>query len=220
LGLRQLQVLRAKVQPYAEAFVHWRGPREAVSEAFELDLQGVRLHGRIHEVYDADLPRLRMDKLHGPSQILHGLDWLVMSALGRGSRLFQFHDTGAGPGPLSREPVDAERARAALAALLQLRAHGLREPLPFAPRAGWLYYEGEQRLQAGEKLRANSKSPWERAQDQWQADRGYSESGTASARLALRGRNPFEDEALGEEFRAIARLVFDAVVHGRDGEGA
>ncbi|NDK38876.1 exodeoxyribonuclease V subunit gamma [Pseudoxanthomonas gei] len=220
LGLRQLQVLRAQVQPYAEAFVHWRGPREAVSEAFELDLQGVRLHGRIHEVYGADLPRLRMDKLHGPSQILHGLDWLVMSALGRGSRLFQFHDTGAGPGPLAREPVDAERARAALAALLQLRAHGLREPLPFAPRAGWLYYEGEQRLQAGEKLRANSKSPWERAQDQWQADRGYSEGGTASARLALRGRNPFEDEALGEEFRAIARLVFDAVVHGRDGEGA
>ncbi|MET0893794.1 MAG: exodeoxyribonuclease V subunit gamma [Pseudoxanthomonas sp.] len=220
LGLRQLQVLRAQAQPYAEAFVHWRGSREAVSEAFELDLQGVRLHGRIHEVYDADLPRLRMDKLHGPSQILHGLDWLVMSALGRNSRLFQFHDTGAGPGPLSREPVDAERARAALGALLQLRAHGLREPLPFAPRAGWLYYEGEQRLQAGDTPRANSKSPWERAQDQWRADRGYSEGATASARLALRGRNPFEDEGLGEEFRAIARLVFDAVVHGRDGEAA
>ena len=220
LGRRQLQVLRAQVQPYAEAFVHWRGHREAASEAFELDLHGVRLHGRIQEVYGADLPRVRMDKLHGPSQILHGLDWLVMSALGRGSRLFQFHDTGAGPGPLAREPVEAERARTALGALLQLRAHGLREPLPFVPRAGWLYYEGEQRLQSGDRPRANSKSPWERAQDQWQADRGYSESGTASARLALRGRNPFEDEALGEEFRAIARLVFDAVVHGRDGEGA
>ena len=143
-----------------------------------------------------------------------------MSALGRESRLFQFHDTGNGPGPLQREPVDADRARAALNALLQLRAQGLREPLPFAPRAGWLLYDGEQRLKAGEKPRANSKSPWERAQDQWHADRGFSEGDTAGARLALRGRNPFEDEDLGEEFRAIAGIVFDAVVHGREWEGA
>jgi exodeoxyribonuclease V gamma subunit len=151
---------------------------------------------------------------------VQGLDWLVMSALGRSSRLFQFFDTGEGPGPLPRDPVDPDRARAALTALLQLRAHGLREPLPFAPRAGWLFYDGEQRLKDGERPRANSKTPWERAQDQWHADRGYSEGGTASARLALRGRDPFQDDLLGEEFRAIARIVFDAVVHGREGEGA
>ena len=220
LGERQLAQLRAQVQPYAEAFVQWRGARESNSEAFELELAGVRLHGRIHDIYGDDLPRFRLDKLHGPSQITHGLDWLVMSALGRRSRLFQFHDTGEGPGPLPREPVDAEQARAALVALLQLRAQGLREPLPFAPRAGWLFYDGEQSLEAGGKTRANGKSPWQRAHDQWQADRGYSEGGTASARLALRGRNPFEDEALGEEFRAIAGIVFDAVVHGREGQGA
>jgi exodeoxyribonuclease V gamma subunit len=92
--------------------------------------------------------------------------------------------------------------------------------LPFSPRAGWLYYEGEQRLQAGEKPRANGKTPWERAQDQWHAERGYSEGGTASVRLALRGRDPFLDEQLGEEFRSIAGIVFDAVVRGREGEGA
>ena len=220
LGERQLKVLRAQVQPYADAFVHWRGGRVVVSEGFELELGGVPLHGRIHDIYDGDLPRFRLDKLHGPSQIAHGLDWLVMSALGRESRLFQFHDTGAGPGPLLREPVDAASARTALTALLQLRAQGLREPLPFAPRAGWLYYDGEERLKAGERPRANSKSPWERAHDQWQADRGFSEGDSASARLALRGRNPFLDKELGEEFRAIARLVFDAVVHGREGDNA
>jgi exodeoxyribonuclease V gamma subunit len=220
LGERQLKMLRAQVQPYADAFLHWRGARTPDSEAFELDLAGVRLHGRIHDVYGDDLPRLRMDALHGPSQILHGLDWLVMSALGRESRLFQFHDTGHGPGPLQRDPVDADRARAALVALLQLHAQGLREPLPFTPRAGWLFYDGEQRLKAGEKPRANSKSPWERAQDQWHADRGFSEGNTASARLALRGRDPFADEELGEEFRAIAGIVFDAVVRGREWDGA
>ena len=220
LGERQLQLLRAQVQPYADAFLCWRGSRTADSHAFELDLGGVRLNGRIQEIYGDDLPRFRLDKLHGPSQIVQGLDWLVMSALGRSSRLFQFFDTGEGPGPLPRDPVDPDRARAALTALLQLRAHGLREPLPFAPRAGWLFYDGEQRLKDGERPRANSKTPWERAQDQWHADRGYSEGGTASARLALRGRDPFQDDLLGEEFRAIARIVFDAVVYGREGEGA
>jgi exodeoxyribonuclease V gamma subunit len=131
-----------------------------------------------------------------------------------------FYETGNGPGPVSRVPVQAEAARDALLALLRLRAQGLREPLPFGPRAGWLWYDGESRLAAGEKPRANSKTPWERAHDQWQAERGFSEGGTGSARLALRGRDPFQDSELEEEFRAIAKIVFDAVILGRDGEAA
>ncbi|HYM86478.1 MAG TPA: exodeoxyribonuclease V subunit gamma, partial [Pseudoxanthomonas sp.] len=38
LGARQLKLLRAQVQPYADAFVQWRGALAADSEAFELDL--------------------------------------------------------------------------------------------------------------------------------------------------------------------------------------
>lgn len=220
LGERQLKALRAQVRPYADAFAQWRGERTMESRAFELDLDGVRLHGRIEGIYGEELPRFRYDKLHGPSQIDHGLDWLVMSALGSGSTLFQFYDTGEGVGPVARQPADPEAARAALRALLRLREQGLREPLPFGPRAGWLWYDGQRRLEAGEVPRANSKTPWERASDQWHAERGWSESGTPSARLALRGRDPFADEALGEEFRAVAGIVFDAVVHGREGEGA
>ena len=147
-----------------------------------------------------------------------------MSALGKGSTLFQFYDTGKGVGPVAREPADPEAARAALRALLRLHAQGLREPLPFGPRAGWLWYDGQRRLDAGEVPRANSKTPWEHAREQWHAERGWSEGNTASARLALRGRDPFADdesgEELGEEFRTIAGIVFDAVVHGREGEGA
>ncbi|MDR6841748.1 exodeoxyribonuclease V subunit gamma [Pseudoxanthomonas sacheonensis] len=220
LGERQLKALRSQVQPYADAFVNWRGEQEAQPEAFELDLDGVRLHGRIEQSYANGLARFRFDKLHGPSQIAHGLDWLAMSALGRASTLFQFYETGSGPGPVPRAPVQVEAARDALRALLRLRTQGLREPLPFGPRAGWLLYDGESRLAAGEKPRANSKTPWERAHDQWQAERGFSEGGTGSARLALRGRDPFQDSELEEEFRAIARIVFDAVILGRDGEAA
>ena len=64
------------------------------------------------------------------------------------------------------------------------------------------------------------RKPWNWRRKPWHAERGWSESGTPSARLALRGRDPFADEALGEEFRAVAGIVFDAVVHGREGEGA
>ena len=220
LGERQLKALRAQIQPYADAFVNWRGGQEAQPEAFELDLDGVRLHGRVEQSYAGGLARFRFDQLHGPAQIAHGLDWLVMSALGRTSTLFQFYETGNGPGPVARGPVQADAARDALRALLRLRRQGLREPLPFGPRAGWLLYDGESRLAAGEKPRANSKTPWERAHDQWQAERGFSEGGTGSARLALRGRDPFRDPELEEEFRAIARIVFDAVILGRDGESA
>jgi exodeoxyribonuclease V gamma subunit len=220
LGERQLKALRAQVQPYADAFVNWRGKQEAQPEAFELDLDGVRLYGRIEQSYANGLARFRFDKLHGPSQIAHGLDWLVMSALGRASTLFQFFETGSGPGPVPRVPAQADAARDALRALLRLRTQGLREPLPFGPRAGWLLYEGESRLAAGEKPRANSKTPWERAHDQWQAERGFSEGGTGSVRLALRGRDPFHDSELEEEFRAIVKIVFDAVILGRDGEAA
>lgn len=218
LGERQLKALRAQVQPYADAFASWRNGQEAQPEVFELDLDGVRLYGRIEQSYANGLARFRFDKLHGPSQIAHGLDWLVMSALGRASTLFQFYETGSGPGPLLRAPVQVDAARDALRALLRLRTQGLREPLPFAPRAGWMLYDGESRLAAGEKPRANSKTPWERAHDQWQAERGFSEGDTGSARLALRGRDPFQDSELEEEFRAIARIVFDAVILGRDGE--
>ena len=205
LGERQLRVLRAQVQPYADAFVHWRGSGIAESEAFDLDLAGVRLHGRINEIYGANLLRVRMDKLHGPSQIDQGLDWLVMSALGNGNKLVQIYEGKKEPEIAIREPADASEARAVLSSFLRLRAWGLREPLPFGARAGWLLYSAED----------NAKG-WEAARKQWRSDRGYSEGDAAPVRLALRGRDPFESFELSEQFQDIANLVFDGVVHARD----
>ena len=205
LGERQLKLLRAQVQPYADAFVHWRGPRTAESQAFELDLAGVRLHGHVHEIYDSNLLRVRINKLHGPSQIDHGLDWLVMSALGNSNKLVQIYEGRKEPETSIREPADANEARAALTALLRLREWGLREPLPFGARSGWLLYSAEDNVKG-----------WEAARKQWSSDRGYSEGETASARLALRGRDPFENIELSEQFQDIANLVFDGVVLARD----
>ena len=209
LGERQLTALLGEIKPYADAFVQWRGDEEPRSEPFELELDGVRLHGRVEQLYRNGLPRFRFDTLHGPVQITHGLDWLVLCALGQRPTLVQFHDTGNGPGPTPRPPVAAAAARDALRALLRLRLQGLSTPLPFAPRAGWLWYVAD-----------NKDKGWDAAYKQWHAERGFSEGDTDSARLALRGRDPFVDDELGLEFRAIAGIVFDAVVHGRDAEAA
>lgn len=183
----------------------------------------MRLHGRIEDLFlhgdSGGLARFRFDLLHGPAQVGHGLDWLVLCALDKGRALAQFHEGVRGQPPELRQPVAAEAAREALHTLLRLRTQGLQAPLPFGSRAGWLWYHGEAELAAGKKPRANAKTPWQHAHEQWHSERAWSEGDTASARLALRGRDPFGDTAddaqLGEDFRAIATLVFDAVVHGR-----
>jgi exodeoxyribonuclease V gamma subunit len=210
LGERALATLRTQLRPYVEAFTHWRGDdHEAGSRTFELDLDGVRLHGRIGGLYRNGLARFRFDPLHGPSQISHGLDWLVLCALGEDLALAQFVDATE-PLPLRREPVTADAAQAALRTLLALRRQGLREPLPFGARAGWAWFA------AVNDHGDNDDKGWIAASKQWRSDHGWSEGATASAQLALRGRDPFVDPALGQRFRAIARTLFDAVVHGRD----
>jgi exodeoxyribonuclease V gamma subunit len=219
MGRHVLDALLDEVRPYADAFARWR-QGDATARRFELDLGGMRLHGRIDDLYRNGLARMRFDDLHGPAQIAHGLDWLALSALGDTRPLVQFARFACVPGMQPRSALVPEQAKEALLDLLTLRARGLREPLPFLPRAGWIWYEGESRAQAGQAQRTNTKTPWERAGDQWHADRGWSEGDTASARLALRGRDPFVDAGLAEDFRAIAKQIFDAVVHGRSGAGA
>ncbi len=90
----------------------------------------------------------------------------------------------------------------------------MRTPLPFGARAGWRWYEAER----DPSSRANARSPWGKARDEWHKEGGWCEGGTAQVRLALRGRDPFADASLGDEFQRTAALVFDAVVHGKAGE--
>lgn len=212
LGHAQLEALLEDVRPYADAFLCWRSDADAKPQTrgFELALGGVRLYGRLDNLYREGLARCRFTTLHGSAQIADGLDWLVSSASGDARPLVQFAQIDGSVGAHVRAPIVADHACAALRSLIALRAHGLREPLPFLPRAGWLWYEAQ----------ANGKDGWSNAETQWHgSDRVWGEATTLSARLALRGRDPFVDPLLGEEFRHIARIVFDAVVHGRvDGE--
>jgi len=219
LGRRQLDVLLDEVRPYADAFARWHEGRPQGS-SFELDLDGLRLQGRIEDLYGNGMARFRFDELHGPAQIAHGLDWLVLSALGDPRPLVQFAKIGGSPGPHLRHAIAPPQARAALRTLVTLRAWGLRDPLPFLPRSGWCWYQAVTSDGNGMDPNYADKNAWSKAENQWRSQRGWSESDTPGARLALRGRDPFADAELGESFRAIATRVFGAVVHGCSEEGA
>jgi exodeoxyribonuclease V gamma subunit len=221
LGERQLAALRADVQPYATALRQWRqGERSVESRPFELDVDGVCLYGHLEGLYPHGALRMRLDTLHGPAQIAHGLDWLVLSALGDARPLAQLAQWDDGEGIRLRPAISRAQARAALRELLALYREGMREPLPVQARSAWLWYDAPRTDEAGKA------AAWKAAREQWFGDdRRWGEVDSAAVQLALRGRDPFladnflGDSALddndGARFRNLSTRLFDAVVHGR-----
>ncbi len=208
LGRRALAQVVQEVRPYADGFAAWRGEADASPRTIplEVDIDGLRLHGRIADAWPAGVARLRFGAPNGPSVLRSGLDWLFASAAGESLPFFDFHDVkGRGVGPHARPPLDAAQARDALRVLLALRAKGLREPLPFAPRSAWLYYSA-----------ATPDAGLKAARQQWQGgDRGWAEGGEPAWALALRARDPFGSREALREFVATATAVFGAVAAGQ-----
>ncbi len=209
IGLRNVQALRQQLGPYAQAFAQWRGDAVAESPLLEVMVDGVRLHGRLREVYAHGIARRRLGAPSGNSVIRHGLDWLLASAAGLEQPLVEFHDGGdAGVGPHPRDPIGAEQARVALKHLLALRARGLREPLPFAPYAGLALYDAD-----------DGYKGLQEAQKKWHgSERSFAEGGADAPRLALRGRDPFADDRSQRAFADLSFAVFAAVTAGQVAE--
>lgn len=206
IGVLGVQALRTEMAPYAEAFAAWRGDAVADAPRLEVDIDGIRLHGRLREMYPHGLARLRFGEPGGPSTIRQGLDWLLASAAGLTQPLVTFHDGGdSGFGPHVRAPIEPAQARTALRHLLALRERGLREPLPFAPRAGWALYQAED----GRKGLQEAARKWHGS------ERSFAESDADAPRLALRGRDPFADDRSQRAFADLSFDVFAAVTAGQ-----
>jgi exodeoxyribonuclease V gamma subunit len=164
------------------------------------------VHGRLDGVHAGGLARLRFGAPNGPSAIRHGLDWLLLRAAGSDLPFVEFHETkDAGIGPHPRGALTPEAATDALRALLALRREGLRQPLPFAPYSAWELFAEE-----------NAERGLRKAAGKWRGsgNGGWAEGAGEALRLALRGRDPFTDDASLRDFARIAGLVFGAVVHG------
>jgi len=215
LGERQFALLQAQTEPYAQALAQWQAGTAAGSRRYEVDIDGVRLHGRVDGLHPHGLVRLRPGPLNGRAAIRQGLDWLLANAAGDPQPLVQFHDAGDdGLGPHTLPPLEAERAHEVLRRLLQLRSEGLRAPLLYGPSTGWVLYTA-----AAAKREAEGRAKWHGS------DRTWGESTGAGYQLALRGHDPF---ASADSYRQLLHnsfVVFTAVREGRvfpgfDEEGA
>ncbi|MDH5830796.1 exodeoxyribonuclease V subunit gamma [Luteimonas sp. M1R5S18] len=205
LGRRTLEQVRAQVDPYALAFRDWRGAAQPAAPRLEVAVDGVALRGRIADAYPQGIARVRFDPPAGQSAIRNGLDWLLASAAGQSTPLVEFHDGGElGVGPHVRAPLDPAQARDVLRRLIGLRAQGLRRPLPFAPYSGWELFRAPT-FERGLQLAAQ----------RWHgSERSWGEGTGEALRLALRGRDPFGDEATQVAFVDLAMGIYSAVVSG------
>lgn len=204
LGTRQFEAMLAQASPFARARRAWLAGETAASAAYAIELDGLRLHGRVADVTARGLVRLRADALNGRAALRWGLDWLLANAAGARLPLVQFHD-GDHPGPHLTEALAPEQARTALRCLLALHARGLQAPLLFAPSTGWDIWNAE----PGKRRAAG----WRR----WHGDGngGWAEGEGEAIRLALRGRDPFARDDDYAELERTSLDVYDLLRHGR-----
>jgi exodeoxyribonuclease V gamma subunit len=206
LGAHVLATIRKEVDAYADQFKAWRGDATPQSLRLDVPLDGVRLLGRIVDVYPQGVARVRFGAPNGNSAIRDGLDWLLMRAAGLDMPFVQFHDSeGFGLGPHAKPNIGIDEARTLLAKLMDLRVKGLYAPLPFVPYSGWELFKAptlERGLNAAMKKWAGS-------------DRAWGEGQGEALRLALRGREPFTDEAMRVAFVDQTMTIFSAVVSGQ-----
>ena len=71
-----------KTRPYASALLGWMQGEPLESRRYEVDIDGVRLHGRVADRHPEGLVRLRAGTLNGNAVIRQGLDWLLANAAG------------------------------------------------------------------------------------------------------------------------------------------
>ena len=182
LGVQAAERVFADVAPYARAFAEWAGPQvEAPLPQAVID--GVRVQGRLDDLYVHGLARVHIGALNGPAAIRHGLDWLLANACGLRVPLVEFHDAGeAGVGPHVTPGIEAEQARDALRLLGSLRRDGLRAPLPFAPHTGWEIHGADP-----DKRADAARAKW------YPGDFNWGESTGEAVQLAFRGRDPLAD---------------------------
>jgi exodeoxyribonuclease V gamma subunit len=204
IGRGHLAEVLAQVRPVAQAFSQWRQDESADSQRVQVQAGRWQLHGRLNELYPQGMARLRIGALNATAAVRFGLDWLLASAAGLPQPLVQFVETDDGVETVQRPALPAEHARQVLAGLLALRERGLHEPLPFAPYSGWTLYSSEK----PDKARDEAEARWRGS------DRSWGEGNADAYQLALRGRDPFQDDASFDEFAMLTRMIYRAVCDG------
>ncbi|KFN43912.1 exodeoxyribonuclease V subunit gamma [Arenimonas oryziterrae] len=202
-GEVELKQILAELAPAAAAWRGWaQGPGRV--RTYALDLGDTILRGELADIHDTGLLQFSASRAQGHSLLGLQFDALVWAALGETRPI---HRMMRGGEPEELSPVPAAAAIAGLRALVALHRLAQTQVLPFMPRTAHVLYEA---ARAG-------RDGWSQAKEQWLSRQGYGEGESDAVRLALRGRDPFDDAlddpsgAAAEAFRRAALEVFAAL---------
>jgi exodeoxyribonuclease V gamma subunit len=198
------QVVRSGARQWRE----W-AQGEAEQRPFELELDGTTITGVLGPVHAGGLLQLRVGKPHGKNRFALGLDALLWSALGETRPLHRLI-AGEGGGADILPPLPKESALAALRDLLAIYRQALEVPLPFMPKAGFAYAQAI-------AAKKHEDRAWSDAKQQWHHREGYGEGDEPEVKLALRGRDPFDDPDgdSAQAFRDLSNRIFATMTSTR-----
>ncbi|MCE5234172.1 MAG: exodeoxyribonuclease V subunit gamma [Mizugakiibacter sp.] len=207
LGTLALEAAHARAAPLLAALRAITGGKPAEpARPLRVDLGGgAAFAATLDRCWSGTRLYLRPGKLDGRHVIDAWIDHLVHAlARGAGARTVLLHlDKDGAAAQLAFAGLDAERARAALAALLDWRRRGLQQPLPFFPKASWRCAEREDANKDGfaafvEEAKAE------------RSDFARSEFDSDAVRIAWRGVElpGAHDGPLAARLRATAREIF------------
>lgn len=209
-GSRQLQALLRDLRPLAMA-VNATRRGSLLPLPFSIDLGHVTLHGALDDVDDANALRFKPGKPSGRDWLRWHLDALVLDALGETRGVVA---TALDLAPLALPRHDPKDARSALRWLLALMRIGESTPLRFAPRSSWSWADSLA-SHPGDTARARDA-----AETVWVGRDGNGERNDPWIALALRGADPFADDASIDGFGAFAEAVVGIVRDARLSEDA
>jgi exodeoxyribonuclease V gamma subunit len=195
----------SEVKRQATRFKAWRSG-EARNEKFELRLGRFVIQGSLDNCYPQGVARIVLGEMQGRHHCSHGLDALLLSALGNQNPLMEFAEIKKdSPLQRTRPTHDSAQAKNELNDLLELFVSGQKQPLPFYPDTGFTYLKNLR-----EQNYAFNEKAWEKASE-------AAPENDIWWTTALRGQNPFIDHADQPEsfpaslaFRDISLKVFHA----------
>ncbi|MBC7357077.1 MAG: exodeoxyribonuclease V subunit gamma [Desulfacinum sp.] len=192
------------MEAMAETVREWTGsPRKPVE--VDLDLGGVRLRGWIPRLTERGLLQVRPAKIKGKDRIRLGIRHLALCAVRPpGIALESVHVARDAVFRLKEVP-DPEGP---LRTLLDLWREGRERPLPFFPDTSWEFASGAAKGDPEDKVRARCRRTFR--DDYRQMGEGFD----ACVATAFRAKDPLDDD-----FRRIARAVFDPILQASGGSG-
>lgn len=208
-GRGQLQQLVRDVLPYAQLWQQGVDAAALHSVACTVQIAGITLHGRVGDVLDERVARLRIGKRNAGTVVRNGLDWLLLCAAGHPRALWQlYQDPQDDLGPHLQPALSAAAASTALAQLVRLYLQGLQQPLPYAPRTALAIYQ------------ADAHARQEAAASSWYgSDYSYAEASEDSHQLVWRGCDPLADPERWQRFEQTSLQVMQLLTTGHAASG-